>query len=100
MTKVNMCTRSEEVNDGLTADSAITKLAVQKWDTLKALSNKCVETGNKFRLGTKHLKDPDRPYTLEETKQVLVLPKGKVKTQAQTAKKMHGDKKDELRVVL
>ena len=96
MAKAYMRTRSEEANDGLTADSAITKLAVQKWEALKALSNKCVEAGDKYRLGNKHLKDPDRLYTLEEAKQVLVLPKGKAKNQAQTIKKMHGGKKSGL----
>ena len=38
MAKAYMRTRSEEVDDGLTADSVITKLAVQKWEALKALS--------------------------------------------------------------
>ena len=85
---------SDGEGEDVNADFAATKLAEQKWEVLKELSDKCVEAGDKYRLGNRHLKDPDRMYTLEEARQLLAPSKDKAGNKV--AKRANGNRKKDL----
>ena len=96
MAKAYMRSRSEEADDGLTADSAITKLAVQKWEALKALSNKCVEAGDKIPAWQQTSQGSGSSMHFGGGQTSSSASQRQGENQAQTVKKMHGDKKSGL----